>query len=88
MTYDFFAGEEDKVKLLNYIFNDTDLCIFDLSSRYGEEIKEYLTVDEIISSFDLTDKNPQGAYFQLWSPQFKGEVEFQRVELDPRRCDF
>ena len=87
MRYDFFADEEDKLTLLSYIFNETDLQVFDLSSKYGEGIKEYPTVDEITSCFNLKDETLQGAYFQLWSPRFKGKAEFRKIELDPRRCN-
>lgn len=34
MTYDFFANKTDKLEILDFIFSDTDLKIYDLSSPY------------------------------------------------------
>jgi len=86
MSYDFFAAEEDKLILLNYIFSETDLQIFDLASEYGATVKEYKSVGEITSCFDMKDENLRDVYFLLWSPRFKGKVEFRKIDLDPRRC--
>ncbi|MCO5945357.1 hypothetical protein [Mucilaginibacter flavidus] len=87
MTYDFFADEEDKISILNYLFEESDLQIFDLSSAYGEEVKEYKSIAEISSCFDLKNEKPHGTYFQLWSPKFKSPPLFQRVELNPKHCN-
>jgi len=86
MTYDFFAAEEDKIKLLSYIFTETDLRIFDLSSAYGEDIKEYKTVEDISAQFDLRNETSGSICFQLWSPIFQGKPVYKRIELDPKRC--
>jgi hypothetical protein len=83
MTYDFFADAEDKIALLDYIFKETDLQVFDLASALGADIKEYNTVADITSCFDLKNNTPNGVHFQLWSPQFGGQIEFQRVNLNP-----
>jgi len=83
MTYDFFAGEKDKIALLTYVFENTDLQVFDLYSYYGTEITEYRTVADIVSRFNLKSDS---IYLQLWSPQFKGKIDFRSVELDPKRC--
>jgi hypothetical protein len=49
MTYDFFANKEDKIDVLEFIFKETDLRVYDLSSHYGQEICEYKTVEEILA---------------------------------------
>ncbi|TKC00655.1 hypothetical protein [Pedobacter cryophilus] len=87
MTYDFFADKTDKLKILDFIFNDTDLRVYDLSSRYEQEISEYKTVEEISSKFDLHNGGKFANTFQLWSPRHKGNPIFRKVELDPRRCN-
>jgi len=87
MTYDFFADEEDKVALFNYIFDQTDLQVFDLASDYGQEIKKYESLADITSHFDLKNETKGGIHFLLWSPLFKGKVVHKRIELDPKRCN-
>ncbi len=86
MTYDFFADESDKIDFLNYIFNETDLQIYDLSSEFDEEICRYKNIEEIITKFDLKNGEKFSMTFQLWSPRFKGNVDFRKVELNPKYC--
>ncbi|MBD1362299.1 hypothetical protein IDJ77_00630 [Mucilaginibacter sp. ZT4R22] len=87
MNYDFFADEADKLSLLTYILQETDLQIFDLSSPFGETIRRYESVDDIRSRFDLKNETPSAIHFQLWSPQFKGEPIFRKIELNPKYCN-
>ena len=86
MTYDFFADESDKIDFLNYIFNETDLQIYDLSSEFGEEICQYKNIEDIVSKFDLKNGSKFSNTFQLWSPRFKGKADFKKVELNPEYC--
>lgn len=86
MTYDFFAAETDKIDLLNFIFEETDLQIFELSSPYGQNINEYKSVNEITTKFDLQTGGKFALTFQMWSPRFKSEPVFRKVDLNPRYC--
>ncbi len=84
MTYDFFANDADKITILEFIFKQTDLKVFDSYSAYGEEIVEYKNIDQISSNFDLVT----GVLaFNLWDPKHKGHVLFRKVNLDPKRCN-
>jgi hypothetical protein len=87
MTYDFFADKEDKIKILEFIFKETDLHIYDLGSPYGQEICEYKTVEEISLKFDLDTGDKFANTFQLWTPRHKGKPIFRKVDLDPKRCN-
>jgi hypothetical protein len=87
MTYDFFANKADKLEILDFIFNDTDLKIYDLSSPYGLEISEYKSVSEIDSKFDLDNGDKFAATFQLWTPRHKGKPLFRKINLDPKHCN-
>jgi hypothetical protein len=86
LTYDFFADESDKVAILTYILEETDLQIFDLYSRLGETVKNYNSLIDITSCFDLKNEVPSAIHFQLWSPRFKGEPNFRKIELNPKYC--
>ena len=87
MTYDFFAIKTDKINLLDFIFKDTDLKVFDLASAFGQNISEYKSTDEIVSKFDLEKGGQSSQTFQLWTPRFGGEVLFRKVELNPKYCN-
>ena len=87
MTYDFFADKDDKIQILNFIFNKTDLQLFDSDSPYGQEIVEYKTTADIVSKFDLKSGGQFATKFQLWTKRFKGDLMFRKVELNPKHCD-
>ena len=87
MTYDFFADTKDKIDILDFIFKNTDLLIYDHYSPFGQEINVYKNTDQISSKFDL-NKGGQFAFtFQLWSQRFKGDIIYKRIELDPKKCN-
>ena len=87
MTYNFFADKTDKLNILKFIFDKTDLHIYDSASPYEQEIFEYKSVEEISAKFDLDNGDKFAVTFQLWSPLHKGKPVFRRVILDPKRCD-
>jgi len=87
MTYDFFADKADKLQILEYIFSDTDLQIYDASSSYGQEILNYKSVEEISAKFDLVNGDKFSVTFQLWTPRHKGQPIFRKVDLDPKRSN-
>lgn len=87
MNYDFYASKADKLKVLEFIFNETDLQIFDLSSSYGQEICQYKSIEEISTKFDMNNGNQFAMTFKMWSPSFKGEITFRKVDLNPKSCN-
>lgn len=86
MTYNFYASKSDKLQLLDYIFKETDLRVFDSDSAYGEKVREYKSSEEIEQSFDLENGQSFAATFQLWSPSFLGQILFEKVMLNPKYC--
>jgi hypothetical protein len=84
MTYDFFANKSDKLQLLNFIFNETDLRVFDLASQFGQEVSEYKETTEISTKFDLENGGQSSATFQLWTKSFGGDILFRKIELNPK----
>ncbi len=87
MTYDFFAANSDKINLLNFIFKETDLKVFDLASPYGQEISEYKSTDEIMLKYGFESEISYPVKFQLWTPRFGGKILFRKVVLNPKHCD-
>lgn len=86
MTFDFLADKQTKIDILEFIFKDTDLRVFDLGSVYGQEICEYKSVDDITKKFDLINGDKFAVTFQLWSPRHKGKPLFKKIDLDPKLC--
>jgi hypothetical protein len=86
MTYDFFAAEQDKIDILNFIFAETDLRIFDHSSPLGQKVNEYKSTDEVTAKFDLQAGGKFAITFKMWSPTFKAELIFEKVDLNPKHC--
>ena len=87
MTYEFFADKADKLEILDFIFKETDLHVYDLGSPYGQEICEYKTIDEISSKFDLDNGDKFAVTFQLWTPRHRGKPLFRKIDLDPKHCN-
>jgi len=86
MSYDFFANRADKLEILDFIFKETDLHVYDLGLQYGQEICQYKTVGEISSKFDLDNGDKFAVTFQLWTPRHKGKLLFRKIDLDPKHC--
>ncbi|MBS1664016.1 MAG: hypothetical protein JST68_23425 [Bacteroidetes bacterium] len=86
MTYDFFADKQDKIEILNFIFTQTSLEVFDLSSPPGQEINQYRSASEIESRFDLENGSSYAITLNCWAPEFGGKVLIRKVELNPKYC--
>ena len=87
MRYDFYADKTDKLEILEFIFKETDLIFYDLSSPFGQEICEYKSVVDISEKFDLVSGDKFAVSFQLWSPRHKGQPIFRKIDLDPKLCN-
>ena len=87
MNYDFFADKVDKLQILEYIFSETDLQVYDLGSSHGQEIWNYKSVEDISAKFDLTNGDKFAVTFQLWTPRHKGQPIFRKIDLDPKLCN-
>ncbi|MFD1468392.1 hypothetical protein ACFQ48_09160 [Hymenobacter caeli] len=87
MTYNFLAAKLDKMNVLNHIFENTDLQLFDSYSEYGQEICRYRSASEIATKFDLENGGQFAITLQMWSPRFGVEIAFSRIKLNPKYCD-
>lgn len=87
MNYNFLANHEDKIRIFDFIFESTDLQVFDLSSEYSQEVWRYRNIAEIISRFDLENGGQFAVTLLLWSPSFGGKVVFRKINLNPASCE-
>ena len=86
MNYNFFATEVDKIYLLEFLFSSTNLQVFDSYSLLGQRVRQYKTVADIRSAFDLTSGGQFAVTLELWSPDFLGDVSFLKIKLNPTHC--
>ena len=87
MNYNFLASYDDKICIFDFLFENTDLQIFDLSSEYSQKVCQYRSTAEIISKFDLENGGQFAVTLQLWSPRCGGEVVFRKINLNPNYCE-
>ena len=85
MNYDFFASGNDVINILDSIFNDTDLILYQLDSGDGLEIKSFQNTENVLKNYN-SQKNLNSTHFQLWSPRFKGDLVIRKINLDPKYC--
>lgn len=85
MNYDFFADGNDVVSILDFIFSETDLLLYQLDSGYGQDIKYFQKTEEVLKIYNFP-KSLNSTHFQLWTPKFMGDLVIRKVELDPKYC--
>ena len=86
MTYDFYADEKDIVNILDYIFSETDLVLYELASTYGQNIKSFNETSEVLKNYNFCSSSESSATFQLWTPRFEGDLVIQKIDLNPKYC--
>jgi hypothetical protein len=87
MNYNFFASESDKITLLNYLFANTDVQIFDSYSPYDEQVRQYKSLTDLTTAFDLANGDQYAVSLSLWAPSFLGAVRFEKIALKPQYCN-
>lgn len=87
MNYNFLATTADKIQALEFIFENTDLQVFDSYSKYSQKICQYKSPHEIESKFDLENGGQYATTLQLWSPRFGEKVSFRKINLNPEDCE-
>ena len=86
MTYDFYAEQRDIKDILEFIFSETDLYLYDMYSIPEQEVRHYTSAESVFANYTFVDCEDSMITFQLWSPRFEGDLIIEKVNLDPRRC--
>jgi len=87
---DFFAVGRDQEEIFEFLFESTDIRLFELASAPGTELREFKSLVDVQRSFELgSDPFGNGVVmtFQLWSPSVMSRLEVRKVKLDPRHCE-
>lgn len=87
---DFFAAETDLRAVIDFLFSASDARVFESYSRYGADLREFRSTDELAAAFPLgTDSNGNGSaiLLQLWSPSVMADLTVTRIALNPAACE-
>ncbi len=78
---DFYGLKSDLETVLSFIYDETDIVIFESYSEYDRELRRFNSLPELQAAFDL-GKCPKGQMLlQLWSPSVIKEPEPRRIQL-------
>jgi len=86
---DFFAAEADQRAVLEYLFRETDIRVFESYSEPDSELREFKSTDELAAAFPLgADRHGNGnaVTLQLWSPSVMRTLDIVRFALNPAKC--
>lgn len=87
---DFFAAERDQKAVADFLFSATNVRVFESYSEFGQELREFRSLDDLSAAFPLgEDKHGNGCsvLLQLWSPSVMRELEIERIALLPEKCN-
>ena len=86
---DFYATEQDHCYLLNWLFAEGTCRIFELSSQFDEQLKEFHSTEEVLAEFDRVYTNGMRwhtVHLQLYVVGAGPSFVPRRVDLDPTKC--
>lgn len=76
----FYATKEDRANILEFIFSESGWQLYDSYSECGEEIQKYTSIEQVESKIAITP------LFVIYSPEFEGQLEMTKIELNPKYC--
>ena len=86
----FFATETDQRALLDFLFESTDVRMFETYSEPDADLREFRSTDALASTFPIgldPHGNGHAICLALWSPAVRRKPTFRRFALDPAKCD-
>ena len=89
-SLDFFAARTDMSALLSFLFDSTDVRVFESYSEYEQPLKEFCSFEALAASHEVgVDEHGKGRaiLLQLWSPSVMSRLDIQQITLDPSRCN-
>src|SRR5436309_13201002 len=90
-SIDFYALKDDIRQLVYFIFEETDLRIFESYSEYDKDLREFRSYEELSAAFDIgTELHPIGypPGLKLWSPSVMREVGMERITRKVKGASF
>lgn len=77
MHYSFYANEQDKKEIFDYIFNETDLKVFEYNTTLQRKVlKRFKSIEDILLFDSNALKNVgQLSIFNLWNERMGGTMD-------------
>ena len=74
---DFYALRDDARLVLEFVFEETDCQVFEMTSAQRQPLREFRAPGQVMDAFGKF-----GINLQLYAPSMKGKLRTKRVELD------
>jgi hypothetical protein len=86
-SLDFFAAGDDLMSVFAFLFEQTDVRVFEHYSALGQELREFHSPGEAAAacSAEIAGK-PVAVHFHLWSLAVMPQLEVERITLNPDSC--
>ncbi|TXK59749.1 hypothetical protein [Alkalisalibacterium limincola] len=78
---DFFAVDRDFYEVMNFVFSETDLIVYEAYSRFDMEIRRFTSVTELEAAAE--DRRAGGFLLRAWSPAVTSTPIFETFKLKP-----
>jgi hypothetical protein len=62
---DFYALGDDLRRVFDFLYSETDVVVYELSSEPNSDIRRFNSVAELADTYDLG--GPKAVHLQLWS---------------------
>jgi hypothetical protein len=76
---DFYALGDDLRSLLRFVYAETDIVVYELSSEFDRDVRRFSSLAELEAVFSLGGH--KAGYLQLWSPSVMARPVIRRIEL-------
>jgi hypothetical protein len=86
---DFYAVGDDHRAILEFLIEDGSCRIFEMYSPFGQRVKEFHNLTDFRARYDFRDWHlgcNESILLQLYAHDSSAKVAFERIELDPKRC--
>ena len=84
----FYGLKTDLLKVLSFIYNETDIVIFESYSEYDSELRRFASLAELQSGLEIGESPKGAALLELWSPSVIKEPKPRRFELKVKGHSF
>lgn len=84
----FFATTKDCLSILDFLFESTDCCLYELDSEYEKPIRKYSDLSEVQQAFQ-PGRAPESVlptHLRPWSSSAFSEPIIERIALKPEYC--
>ena len=84
----FFASRDDVYEIVTYLFDETDVRVLQSYSEYGQKVKEFKTLAEFTSYYELGNEKSGNGFnrdFVLYSRSVGPAPKKSRIQLKPPR---